>query len=404
MLFLKKLLLKKKSLSPLITTILLIIVTFALVGIVLSWGKGFTNNTKTTLDTFSNTYTKNDSAMFKATNFINNNLIIKDLMSDANLEIVGIRVPSDYNLPGLNEIITLPEPLFFSVGRGYQIEITRPPERIFKVQLITSDNHYITVSNILNYNLEAVSPTITSPSNGSSFSTDTNILFSQTTTGGDGINSCVWKSEETTISTSCNDFNYSFDSGGTKAISLKVTDAEDNTKAVNNSIIIHPPLLLSITSPSNNSINLIGSSIDFNSSISGGTGSYRESEFSTLTSGSSDTMFVQTISDDKSFFAASTGEPILDAIDMSATFDTATVNISNTLETGTVEKGSKSDQEFTVDSTTFNTYHSWQSIWKILPESTKPITKESLTVFCTNCGAKRKKTNHKFCPICGSKF
>lgn len=74
------------------------------------------------------------------------------------------------------------------------------------------------------------------------------------------------------------------------------------------------------------------------------------------------------------------------------------------LETGRVEKGSNSDQSFTYDNTTFNTFYSWKTTWTILPESQRPVVKEDLSVYCTGCGAKRKKSTHKFCPICGTKF
>jgi hypothetical protein len=74
------------------------------------------------------------------------------------------------------------------------------------------------------------------------------------------------------------------------------------------------------------------------------------------------------------------------------------------LETGRVEKGSNSNQDFSYDSTRFNSYYSWNYTWKILPESQKPLVKEDLKVFCHNCGSKRKKSSHKFCPNCGQKF
>jgi len=74
------------------------------------------------------------------------------------------------------------------------------------------------------------------------------------------------------------------------------------------------------------------------------------------------------------------------------------------LETGRVEKGAESQQSFDYDNTTFNLYHSWKTSWKILPESQRPLVKEDLSVYCTNCGAKRKKPAHKFCPNCGNKF
>lgn len=74
------------------------------------------------------------------------------------------------------------------------------------------------------------------------------------------------------------------------------------------------------------------------------------------------------------------------------------------IETGRVEKGDYSNQAFTADTTTFHSYYTWKSTWKILPESQRPIMKENLVVYCSNCGAKRKKPAHKFCPNCGNQF
>lgn len=74
------------------------------------------------------------------------------------------------------------------------------------------------------------------------------------------------------------------------------------------------------------------------------------------------------------------------------------------IETGRVEKGSNSDQSFTYDYSQFNSWHFTQSVWKILPASQKPIMKEDLVVYCGECGRKRKKESHKFCPHCGTKF
>jgi len=77
---------------------------------------------------------------------------------------------------------------------------------------------------------------------------------------------------------------------------------------------------------------------------------------------------------------------------------------ANMQETGRIEKGSESDQSFMNDSTEFNSYYTWNQTWTIFPLSQKTFVKEDLKVFCTNCGAKRKKDNHKFCPHCGNKF
>ena len=77
---------------------------------------------------------------------------------------------------------------------------------------------------------------------------------------------------------------------------------------------------------------------------------------------------------------------------------------SQPMETGRIEKGSASNQGFTYDSTTFNTWYSWSSDWKILPLSQRPVVQEDLIIYCGNCQARRKKPTHKFCPICGEKY
>lgn len=87
------------------------------------------------------------------------------------------------------------------------------------------------------------------------------------------------------------------------------------------------------------------------------------------------------------------------------TLDMKSVDIDLKMqETGRIEKGSTSSQGFVYDSTSFNTYFSWKDIWKILPESQRPFVKEDLSIYCTNCGAKRKKSSHQFCPNCGTKY
>lgn len=100
----------------------------------------------------------------------------------------------------------------------------------------------------------------------------------------------------------------------------------------------------------------------------------------------------------------------------SGTSNTSTFSTSNTLlknnstsplrslETGRVEKGSNSDQSFTYDNSSFYTSPFHTNWWKLKPQSTKPLVAEDLVVYCTECGSKRKKDNHKFCPHCGTKY
>ena len=71
------------------------------------------------------------------------------------------------------------------------------------------------------------------------------------------------------------------------------------------------------------------------------------------------------------------------------------------IETGRVEKGDKSDQEFGTSYEIFNTNVSWVKEWKILPFSAKDITTKDLVKKCGGCGTK-VKDNYKFCPQCGN--
>jgi hypothetical protein len=87
------------------------------------------------------------------------------------------------------------------------------------------------------------------------------------------------------------------------------------------------------------------------------------------------------------------------------------INISNkkevtmdSLETGRVEKGGKSDQSFQTVNKSFNHYACSTSVWKILHESQKQYDNKDLKVYCGNCGKKRKKDSDKFCSSCGTKF
>jgi hypothetical protein len=81
-----------------------------------------------------------------------------------------------------------------------------------------------------------------------------------------------------------------------------------------------------------------------------------------------------------------------------------TLDAIKTMETGRVEKGSNSNQSFSTDYSNFNYYPMSTDTWKILPNSQKLLTREDLIIYCTECGSKRKKDTHKFCPSCGTKF
>lgn len=77
---------------------------------------------------------------------------------------------------------------------------------------------------------------------------------------------------------------------------------------------------------------------------------------------------------------------------------------SKSVETGRVEKGSSSDQEFKTVSKNFNSWAVSTSVWKILPDSQRPVEKTDLINKCPKCSTKLKKTSWKFCPECGNEL
>lgn len=84
--------------------------------------------------------------------------------------------------------------------------------------------------------------------------------------------------------------------------------------------------------------------------------------------------------------------------------DTKSFNASSPLETGRVEKGSSSSQDFSYSSGNFNSFASQTVEMQILPLSQKPLEVTELRQYCTSCGVRIKKSNWKFCPSCGNKL
>lgn len=77
---------------------------------------------------------------------------------------------------------------------------------------------------------------------------------------------------------------------------------------------------------------------------------------------------------------------------------------TKSVETGRVEKGSSSDQTFKTVNKNFNSWTISTSVWKILPESQKPVEKTDLIQKCPKCSTKIKKSSWKFCPECGNEL
>jgi len=77
---------------------------------------------------------------------------------------------------------------------------------------------------------------------------------------------------------------------------------------------------------------------------------------------------------------------------------------SKSVETGRVEQGSSSNQSFKTVNKEFNAWAVSTSVWKLLPESQRPIEKKDLIDKCPKCSSKIKKSSWKFCPECGNEL
>jgi len=74
------------------------------------------------------------------------------------------------------------------------------------------------------------------------------------------------------------------------------------------------------------------------------------------------------------------------------------------IETGRIEKGGKSDTKFKNVDIDFNYWIGHKITWKILPTSQKPITPGDIRNYCGECGHRIRKSNWKFCPMCGEEI
>ena len=84
----------------------------------------------------------------------------------------------------------------------------------------------------------------------------------------------------------------------------------------------------------------------------------------------------------------------------SYTGEVKTLN-AGSLETGRVETGKDSNQDFDKDYGIYSWFSSFNSEYKILPRSTKPVEVNEIREYCTECGTRIKKKSWKFCPSCG---
>jgi hypothetical protein len=94
----------------------------------------------------------------------------------------------------------------------------------------------------------------------------------------------------------------------------------------------------------------------------------------------------------------------MDSVDLEGSITTSNFTASASMETGRVDEGSVSDQDFTYVDKNFKYWTFSEVEIQLLPESRKVIESKDIRVYCTSCGTRQKKSNWKFCPSCGGKY
>lgn len=73
----------------------------------------------------------------------------------------------------------------------------------------------------------------------------------------------------------------------------------------------------------------------------------------------------------------------------------------STKETGRVERGGESSQNFEWGTGNYSSIFKYSSEYQIFPRSAKPTEISEIRSYCTQCGSRIKKKSWKFCPGCG---
>jgi len=123
--------------------------------------------------------------------------------------------------------------------------------------------------------------------------------------------------------------------------------------------------------------------------------------FFTTTSGNSNTItYGGSTINNLSLTSSSTGSANTSYFTNSSNYSSIVNDAS--IETGRVEKGEKSDQNFEDGYGTFNSWASYTTTVQIIPLSQKPAEAQEIRSYCTGCGSRIKKQTWKFCPNCGT--
>ena len=133
-----------RSLSPLIATILLIVVSVILIAIVVTWGSNFTSSSlSSTKDLLVEDV---DLTGFIFVRHLSNNIFNIRNASDKEVTFTKYQILSSEELDLTNTDLTFKEPIVLSSGATSSLPIICVPEGSFSISLITDQDKYVNVN------------------------------------------------------------------------------------------------------------------------------------------------------------------------------------------------------------------------------------------------------------------
>lgn len=102
-------------------------------------------------------------------------------------------------------------------------------------------------------------------------------------------------------------------------------------------------------------------------------------------------------------YSPTVGSVTFTSANYSSNLNVSSNNNTSTIETGRVEMGNQSNQNFEYSNQQFSYLSLFRVSYKLLPQNTKNISTKELRNYCTECG-KKVKNEYKFCPTCGTKI
>ena len=147
---------KRKGVSPLIASILLIVVAISIIVIIFSWGRSVTDENLEFTDTEIYDKSNLDGFITQNTRMSTNNLILENLHTSQSATIIGYKIHSEKDAFYLNKYLYLEEDfnlpsITIQPNQIEELYMACFPERDFSLELVLDDATYLTI-NIRNNN------------------------------------------------------------------------------------------------------------------------------------------------------------------------------------------------------------------------------------------------------------